>query len=266
MTFEEYFIKDYDLKDSTHYKEYISKIGLKKASELFNYEGISLTRVAYDNCSAMTLTTSCMDRNEYLVESLKTWLKFPFKDIIIVDWSSKKPVQESLEESLGDILKRSPTRICIKRVDGKEYYDHSVVRNMKHDLILDKDTWVLSIDCDVKLKNNFGKYLYLTNPNKFYVNVSKRSDKGLFGTCIYHMSLYSTVGGYDEDLKYWGAEDIDFYQRAILKGYTAVDIRSITMEHIEHSNDLRVKNTPVRSIYESLAKNNYKISMKGIFQ
>ena len=47
----------------------------------------------------LTIATSCMNRNDMLIETVPTWLKFPVKEIIIVDWSSTVSVKTTLEEN-----------------------------------------------------------------------------------------------------------------------------------------------------------------------
>ena len=82
---------------------------------------------------------------------------------------------------------------------------------------------------------------------------------------IFSRYLLEQVGRFDESLKYWGNEDGDFYERAIDKGFKLCDIRSLSMIHQEHTDDLRSKNTPYESIWRSLSENNYKIAKKKTF-
>ena len=53
----------------------------------------------YTEYSKISISTSCMDRNDMLIQTLPTWLLHPVKEIIIVDWSSKKPIVETLKEN-----------------------------------------------------------------------------------------------------------------------------------------------------------------------
>lgn len=265
----ELFEKNYIYLESK--KRYISKTenpldvivqeGTKELAKRFLKFPYILSKTTVENCEKMSLTTSCMDRNEFLIESLKTWIQFPFREIVIVDWNSKKPVEESIRESFdSEFISSLQVPIKIKRVENERYYDHSRVRNLKVDLC--ESDWILCIDSDIKLNYKFANYFTLKDPIRFYCNLSRRSDRGLFGTSIFSKYLYKTVGKFDETLKYWGNEDGDFYDRAKEIGFNCRDIRSITMYHQEHSDELRSYNTPQDTIWRSLAENQYRIAKK----
>lgn len=239
----------------------IAQEGSKLLAEKYLKRNYILSDLTRDNCKKISLTTSCMNRNSFLIESLKTWIHFPFREIIIVDWNSKVPVMESLKENLGEeFLNSLQVPIKIKRVENEPYYDHSRVRNLKVDLC--ESDWILCIDSDIKLNYKFANFFQLRELDRFYCNISRKSDRGLYGTSIFSKVLYNTVGKFDETLKYWGNEDGDFYDRALLKNFKVKDIRSFTMAHQEHSDDLRSYNTPHESIWKSLSENNYRIAKK----
>lgn len=244
----------------------ISQEGFKILAERFmkNPHGyLSISDLSKENCRKISLTTSCMDRNSFLLKSLETWLQFPFKEIVIVDWSSKVPVEDSIREYFdSDFLSSLQVPIKVKRIEGETYYDHSKVRNTKLDLC--ESEWILCIDSDVMLNYKFANYFRLKDPLKLYCNFARKSDRGLFGTAIFSKYLYKTIGKFDEDLKYWGSEDEDFYNRAKEVGFKVRDIRSFTMLHQDHSDDLRSLNTPFESIWKSLSENNYRIAKKKL--
>lgn len=225
-------------------------------------ENIILSEQTMSNCKKISLTTSCMDRNEFLLESFKTWIKLPFNEIIIIDWNSKVPVLQTLTEHYGNSLNKIPVSVRVIRFDNKRYYEHSKVRNIKIQEC--KTDWILCIDCDVMLTGKFGSFFELTNTKRYYGNVSKRSDRGLYGTALFSKQMFEELGKFDEDIKFWGSEDVDFYQRATESGYKFSDIRSITMKHQEHSDDLRSKNTPYESIWRSNSENCFTIAMKSL--
>lgn len=252
-------------------KRYISKTenpldiipqeGSKILANKFLEKKYILSDLTRDNCKKMSLTTSCMNRNDFLIKSLETWINFPFKEIIIVDWNSKVTVLESLILHFGEeFLNNLQVPIKIKRFDNEPFYDHSRVRNIKLDLC--ESDWILCIDSDVMLNYKFANYFFLRDPMRYYGNIARKSDRGLYGTALFSKYMYETVGKFDESLKYWGNEDGDFYDRALLKGFKLKDIRSFTMVHQEHSDDLRSYNTPFESIWKSLSTNNYRIAKK----
>ena len=96
----------------------------------------------------LTITTSCMNRNDMLVQTVPTWLEFPVKEIIIVDWNSSVPVYDTLKQN-----NITDKRIKIVRVVDQKYYRHSLARNLKVELV--NTEWVLSVDADVKVFKSF---------------------------------------------------------------------------------------------------------------
>ena len=46
----------------------------------------------------ISIVTACMNREDFLVQALPSWLQIEeVNEVVIVDWSSKKPVIESLD-------------------------------------------------------------------------------------------------------------------------------------------------------------------------
>jgi hypothetical protein len=219
---------------------------------------ISLSDNTVNNCKRLTLSTSCMNRNDFLLESLKTWVRLPFKKIIIVDWSSRIPVKETIADYLED------KRILVYRVEKKRYYEHAGARNLK--IALSESGWILSIDCDIKISPDFGKHLYFKDneTDAYYFNPPFVTDAGVFGTSIFHKTLYEKVGGCDERMHGWGYEDVDLYQKFDKLKAKKRMLVSHTLLHQEHGDDLRTKNTRYDSIWASHADNSYHSTKNSI--
>lgn len=218
-------------------------------SNLKSWNAFTLNDHQKTICAQLTVATSVMDRIEYLLESLKTWLKFPFKKIVIVDWSSKVSVKDVLIKS-GFV----DPRIEIITISKKRFYDHSEARNekMRH-----SDGWVLSIDSDVMLTPLFANCVLLRNKKAIYMNDRFRYDKSLFGTTIFHKDEFDAAGGCTP-VEGWGAEDYDLFERMKNNGCNERDIRSYSMKHIPHSDFERTKNTKFDDIYKSLSINGHE--------
>lgn len=214
------------------------------------------------NCERLTLSVSCMNRNDFLVNSLRTWIKFPFKKIVIVDWSSDIPVIESIKKTLPEAIS---DKLLVHRVDNMKYYEHSKVRNLKISLC---DGWILCIDADVMLNNIFAKNLYFRDDEKlvYYVNNGPTGlgwDRGIYGTSIFHREIYDMVGGCNEDMHGWGYEDVDLYERFNKINCKERPLRALSLNHQYHDDEMRTINTKYDNIWDSLTENSY-ISAKKI--
>jgi predicted glycosyltransferase involved in capsule biosynthesis len=237
------------LKHLQNGSNYLAQMAMQKGLQSSN---------TIENCKGLTLATSCMNRNEFLLESLKSWIKLPFKKIIVVDWSSKVPVKETISEYLND------KRILVYRVERKAFYEHAGARNLK--VALCDRGWILSIDCDIKVSADFSRHLYFneSETSAYYMSSPFVTDRGVFGTSIFHKSLYDTAGGCDENMHGWGYEDVDLYQKFNKLGAKCRDLISHTILHQSHGDDLRAVNTRVDSIWASLANNTYQSAKNSI--
>ena len=60
----------------------------------------------------ISIVSCCMNRNENLRKALMTWLQLDVDEIVIVDWSSKEPVEETIKDLMDH-------RVKIIRVEGE---------------------------------------------------------------------------------------------------------------------------------------------------
>jgi len=216
-------------------------------SELFNYymdikndDYTNLTNLTKDNCKKLSLVTSCKNRNSYLNIALQSWLKFPFSEIIIVDWSSDSVISPV----------NMPENVSVIRVDNQEYYEHSKVRNFKINQA--KNNMILSIDCDIILKPKFASNFFIRE-NSLIMNIDNAS--GIIGSSIFDKRLFNSLGGFNEALDAgWGFEDLDFYNRAKTK-YNVYGFPTCEMIHIEHDDNSRVVHTRTQNKWLSNSLN-----------
>ena len=204
----------------------------------------------YNEYSKISICTSCMDRNDMLIQTIPSWLKIPVKEIIIVDWSSKKPVIETLEENnIYD------NRITIARVNDKKYYEHSLARNLK--VFLCKTEWVLSVDSDVKIFESFFEEIYKLTGKKLYCLPFDSINNSCFGTTLFRKIDYTNVGGCNTKMKGWGYEDMDLNQRLVESGCVHIKLNPNNLYHIPHDDSRRVENCLLKNKWESNSLNMY---------
>lgn len=210
-----------------------------KYIEETNYKNLSA--LTNDNCKKLSLVTSAKNRSLYLFESLKSWLKFPFDEIIILDWSSDIPLSSN----------GLPSHVKIIRIDDKEFYEHSAARNLKVDLA--KNELVLCIDSDIVLKPNFLDMIFIKEKNLY---ITSKSTESIVGTSIFTKTMFNEVGRFNEQMNNgWGYEDIEFYDRLTAAGYKTIYIPENQLSHIEHSDNLRTENTLIKNKWVSNSKN-----------
>ena len=198
----------------------------------------------------ITIATSCMNRNDMLIETVPTWLKFPVKEIIIVDWSSTIPVKTTLEENnIND------ERIRIITVPNQNHYHHSKARNLK--VFCCNTEWVLSIDADVKINDNFFDNIYFLSGKKLY---SLNLDGGVdsrFGTTMFRKKDYIDIGGCNTKMVGWGYEDLDLAIRMLKNDVVHIAFDKEHLYHIPHDDTRRTENTKFQNKWESNSNNSY---------
>lgn len=104
---------------------------------------------------------------------------------------------------------------------------------------LDKDTWMLKLDCDTFLYDNFfsshpqlentiysGDYQLARNENEMHLN----------GVLYARLSHFLAVNGYDERIQTYGWDDDNLYQRLNQRGHVHLPIDTDELFHMAHSN------------------------------
>jgi len=185
--------------------------------------------------SIISLCTTCMNRIEYLRESLKTWVGKEFREIVIVDWSSEEPVHMQL----GDFARQG---IKVLRVEGKTEFLPTRARNLAVFSCLGEYVWHL--DCDIKINYESGERPFELCSDRFYQGHWNVTGRSTTGTCVAKREAYEKVNGYSELIGTLAGEDFDLYERFEEAGFKSVIFQRGLLQHIDHSDDLRTKHRP----------------------
>lgn len=202
-------------------------IKAKKLIESLDYS--KLSSITKNNCSQISLTTAVKDRTDYLDIALSSWVKFPFKEIVIVDWTSKNPFIPKIKDK----------RIKLIHVHGQKFYEHSKVRNFKVNNT--NSDFVYCTDCDVVLTPKFLSSVFI---RRNFLYMIENSASSSVGSSVFDKTVFNNLGGFNEMLDNgWGYEDLAFYRKAEELGYDIVMYPVNHVYHIEHDDNLRVINT-----------------------
>lgn len=188
-----------------------------------------------------TLCNSVMNRDDDLERAIPTWLKLPFRHCIIVDWSSTNPVWESFKHLMDE-------RFTVIRVDNETVYPASIVHNLSIKYV--QTEWVFRVDSDV-IANDL--CIFDAHPHCFYTG-DVTNNWGLAGTCLFRKEIFDKTGGYDENMRGYGYEDITFYRRMQHFGITKKNLPKYSLTHLDHDDEKRSKYRGIDSISESRYK------------
>ena len=197
---------------------------------------------------ATSLITTCMNREDFLLYSLPTWIGRGFKEIIIVDWSSKIPVVELLQH----FAKYRDETIKVVRVDDMDHFNAGVARNTgtreatgDYILYTDSDMRQISLESVKEIDDCF------------YHGINKMAP---FGTCFMSRKVLDKVNGYTELMPGYGWEDNDLYDRLEEAGIKRRYFKYGFARHIDHDDKMRIKHRGQsgKTLVETLFENTFQ--------
>ena len=167
----------------------------------------------YDNRELIpgtSIVSCCMNRNDNLKKALKTWVKLPVDEIVIVDWSSSEPVVDTVAEF-------NDPRIKVLRVDNEPKWILTYGFNVGLRFV--SYTKVYKFDADIEVSDDFLTLNEIT-PNQFIRGYWKSAlDAGL-DTQVYVNGSFgcykkdlTNIGFYNELIRTYGWDDSDLYER-----------------------------------------------------
>tara|TARA_R110002012_G_scaffold72709_10_gene185714 strand:- start:8615 stop:10114 length:1500 start_codon:yes stop_codon:yes gene_type:complete len=204
---------------------------IKETRELVNmnlYKGEQPTVIN----TGISVFTVCMNRNENLYESLKTWVACPSIDeIIILDWSSNNKIQYDF----------FPKKVKIFRVEGQKRWHLSKAFNLSARLT--SNDKICKLDSDYKISKDFFIKHRLKEGTFFAGNESaaRNENERYLNGCLYiNREDFFKVNGYNENINSYGYDDTDLYDRLELSGLSKLAIDLNEIRHIAHKDSVRL--------------------------
>lgn len=193
--------------------------------------------------------TACRNRLHHLVETLPKNLEDntqPFVKFVVLNYGSEDDMDRWMQDKMA---KYAPSgRLTYLHLEGAKKWKHSHARNV---MIRACETDIVcNVDADNFTGPGFGRWLsgfYAEQEGKVFTGYGPpegcpRGD--FFGRISFLRKHLLALGGYNEDMNSWGAEDWDIIKRA-----EGVGLRRHTypkefwVEPITHSNVERVRGT-----------------------
>jgi glycosyltransferase involved in cell wall biosynthesis len=195
----------------------------------------------------ISCVTRFMDRLSFIKQTLPTWLKFPYYEIIIVDWSSNEDILPLVKECHDQ-------RVIVLKVKNQKYFDPGAAWNVGINYA--SGDFINCIDCDILINPVYYPVYFINQLKQNCLYLNELIDKnctplewsqGLYGTNIFSKNMWDKVNGYIEGLESWGEEDVDFYRRLVKEGFETKQgwIQGF-LTHIYHDDSYRVKHTKIK--------------------
>jgi len=186
----------------------------------------------------VSIVTSCMNRNRFLLQSIPSWLEIGFLEIIVVDWNSEISVFEYLQENLPSLGVHNVTVVRSAQHAMKEYFNDGWARNTGARLC--RSPFIFFMDSDIKISNSRILYDCIC----LHADICYRGNiPGGYGTCLVSAGKFSKINGYNERMWSWGGEDLDLYIRLKIEQGCEIEtfFPTALLEHAHHDDDLRIK-------------------------
>jgi len=197
----------------------------------------SATQIPKKNLKKGTSLVNCTkDRVETLKHTSMYWRQNPNIDnIIILDWSSKRPINEEISNE--------DKKITLIRVEGEKKWSLSRAFNLAFSFV--ETTHILKCDTDILFENNFLNKISLRE-NLFYAGdwrkAKNKNQMHLNGVVYANTTDIFKINGFDERINTYGWEDDDLYQRLISSKVKRKILDMKLLYHLPHSNSLRSTN------------------------
>lgn len=210
------------------------------------------------NTDPISVLVGVKNRQKALHISLNSWLQHDLiKQIVIVDWSSD--VDLSYLESWDP-------RVKVVRVENKKKYHVAEALNTGIPYL--HNNKILKLDVDYIINPYFDlAEITNINENEFLAgNWSQYKEDNNLGfienlhglVCVYKKNLIK-INGYNENIKEYGWEDSDLYERLELAGLQPKNLNfahnHVPMFHIPHKNNHRTQHYEDKDVYRTLLKN-----------
>lgn len=194
-----------------------------------------------DDIMSISMWNTCMNRSQFLEQSLPSWVNQPVKEIIIIDWSSRESIKPIIDNNQNG-------KILLVRVNGKQYFNKSKAHNLaSRILMLNKPEYFFGIDCDVILNNDIFKHHQLTN-SSFYTGPENEETTGTF---LVSSESFLKINGFNELMEGWGWEDYDLYNRLKNIGLENKIWNDSFFTNIKHSDIFRTENYEIKDKWQS---------------
>ncbi len=150
-------------------------------------------------------------------------------EIIVVDYGCP--------DKAGEWVETNFPHVKVVRVNDDPNFCLARARNLGAEV--SQSTWLCMIDADVCIKSGWAEWMRRhLHPDYFYRSgeVNGKRDSETSGTAIIPYANWAALGGYDDVIRGWGAEDKEFYERLVRQGLVQAEYPSHYVSALQNSN------------------------------
>jgi glycosyltransferase involved in cell wall biosynthesis len=195
----------------------------------------------------VAFVTTCKGRLHHLKQTLPLMRAEGPDEMIVVDYDCP--------DGTGAWVEAEYRQAKVIRVADKPRFNLCDARN--HGAVLAESDWLFFVDADIRLAPGMlAKLRGLLAAGGFYMpEWSPGMPIDIWGSCVAPRATYAELGGYDEVLEGWGADDEDFYYRMQYRGLERRHYPNDWVVPIEHEDSERVVVAATNDRFENEAVN-----------
>lgn len=176
----------------------------------------------------VSFVTTCKGRLHHLQQTLPHLAALENVEVIVVDYGCP--------QGTADWVSKHYSNVRVGRVDDDPGFSLARARNIG--AYAATSPWLFFVDADIVVDKALVDWARdHLDANAFY-SAQPRMPNAL-GSCFCLRDAFLTVGGYDEAIRGWGAEDLDFYQRLTLAGYREEGYPAAMISALRHGDEER---------------------------
>jgi predicted glycosyltransferase involved in capsule biosynthesis len=198
----------------------------------------------------ISFCTTCMGWLAYLHYTLPTNLEvlgsFHSKaELVLLDYNSPDGLEEWVFANFQPHLDSGLLKFY--KTDKPAYFCRTHAKNVVHKF--SNGEYVCNLDADNFLSDPYVRLLF--DLFEEYDDAIAYGSDSAQGRIALKKEYFVALGGYNEDFKAWGVEDVDLILRSSLKfQLRGVDLSELCL-FIEHGHDERVKNQKNKDLLEA---------------
>nr|WP_226333012.1 glycosyltransferase family A protein [Echinicola marina] len=207
--------------------------------------------------SKISICTTCMNRTHHLKKTLSKNIKdnsdYDNVDFVVLNYNSSDDLDTWIHQDMRTYLNSG--KIKYIKTDSPKYFHMSHAKNIVAKYAT--GDIICNVDADNYTGVSFASYInqvFNTNKDVFVVPKNNGGTTSILGRVCVLKDDFLKVRGYDEEMKGYGWEDIDFYNRLELISRKKFFLtNSKYLKTIEHESDIRYSNykpfTNINDIY-----------------
>jgi len=197
----------------------------------------------------ISICTVCMNRLHHVMQTLPANIEnnkeYPGVEFVLLDYNSTDGLEKWIKENMQHYIKNGLLKYY--RTEEPAFFDRTHSRNLVFKLAT--GDIVSNVDADNFTGAGYAAYLnevFLKDNNIYVVADTKKRYyflRNAFGRFACMKKDYIAIGGMDEEMKSYGSETIDLYERLAIIGKKEHVIRNTNfLKAISHADEERIKN------------------------